>query len=78
VALFEKSRFVLGVTLETLKPDIADMVSSFKTHADLLSKLLEAENFASIQGIKDEQIETLSTFNVPSQTRKHVITVTCH
>jgi hypothetical protein len=60
VALFEESHFVLGVALETLKPTIADIVSSFKTHMDVLSGLLETESFASIQEIKDEQVEALS------------------
>ncbi len=60
LTLFEQSRFILRVALDTLKPAIAEIVSSFNTHADLLSKLLETESFASIQEIKDEQVETLS------------------
>ncbi|GAB1313470.1 hypothetical protein MFIFM68171_03680 [Madurella fahalii] len=59
VVLFEGSHFALAVALDILKPEVADIVSSFKADADLLSKLLEAESFASIQEIKDEQIETL-------------------
>ncbi|KAM7183484.1 hypothetical protein V8F20_012603 [Naviculisporaceae sp. PSN 640] len=59
VVLFEKAQFALHVALDALKPTIAEIVSSFKTHADLLSKLLEAESFASIQEIKDEQVEAL-------------------
>lgn len=52
VTLFERSRFVLGVALEFLKPEIAGIVSAFKTHADLLSTLLEAEIFAATQETK--------------------------
>jgi len=60
VALFQRSGFVLHVALEALKPAIAEIVTSFNTHADILSKLLESESFASIQEIKDEQVEALS------------------
>jgi hypothetical protein len=66
--LFKESHFVLHVALDILKPSVVDIVSSFNTHADILSKLLEAENFASIQKIKDEQVETLSMLNVPCVT----------
>ncbi|KAK0736323.1 hypothetical protein B0T21DRAFT_451111 [Apiosordaria backusii] len=59
VLLFQRSGFILQVALDTLKPAVAEIVSSFNTHADLLSKLLETESFASIQEIKDEQVETL-------------------
>ena len=59
VALFEKRKFALGVALEMLRPQVADIISSFKTHAALLSSLLETESFASIQEIKDEQVDTL-------------------
>ncbi|KAK3905582.1 hypothetical protein C8A05DRAFT_41489 [Staphylotrichum tortipilum] len=59
MALFEDSKYVLRVALELFKPKIADIVSSFKSHVDALSRLLETENFASIQEIKDEQVETL-------------------
>lgn len=65
IVLFQESHFVLHVALDILKPAVADIVSSFNTHADTLSKLLEAENFASIQEIKDEQVETLSMLHVP-------------
>lgn len=60
VALFDKSKFALGVALEWLKPQLADIISSFKTHVELLSSLLETESFASIQEIKDEQVDALS------------------
>ncbi len=60
MSLFEGSKYVLRVAMEMFKPKIADIVSSFKSHADNLSRLLETENFASIQEIKDEQVETLS------------------
>jgi hypothetical protein len=62
VALFEESRFVLTVALDLLKPSIADTVSSFKTHADQLSRLLEAETFAAVQELKDGQVEALSEY----------------
>jgi len=60
VILFEKSKFVLRVALEAFKPAISEAVSSFKAHTDLLSELLRGEVFASVQEIKDEQVETLS------------------
>lgn len=60
MALFEESHFVLGVALDILKPRIADIVSSFRTHVDVLSSLLEAETFAAVQELKDGQVEALS------------------
>jgi hypothetical protein len=60
VVLFEESRFFLDTALEVLRPAVADITSSFNTHMALLSKLVEAENFASIQEIKDELVDTLS------------------
>jgi len=66
MALFEDSKYVLRVAMELFKPKIADIVSSFKTHVDALSRLLETENFASIQEIKDGQVETLSKSTVHS------------
>ena len=60
ITLFERSRFILRVALDALKPAIGEIVSSFNKHADILSGLLETESFASIQEIKDEQVETLS------------------
>ena len=65
--LFEASHFVLRVALDILKPEIAGLVSSFTDHAKRLSDLLEKENFASIQEIKDEQIEELSMSSAPSK-----------
>ena len=60
MTLFKESRFLLHVALDMLKPAIGEIVSSFNNHADILSGLLETESFASIQEIKDEQVETLS------------------
>ncbi|KAK4242021.1 hypothetical protein C8A03DRAFT_40590 [Achaetomium macrosporum] len=57
MTLFEESRFVLRAALDILKSEVAGIVLSFKEHAELLSKLLEAEVFASTQEIKDEQLE---------------------
>ncbi|KAL2195638.1 hypothetical protein P885DRAFT_70258 [Corynascus similis CBS 632.67] len=57
IALFESSHFAVGVALEILKPQVADIVSSFKSHVAVLSEFLEKENFASIQEIKDEQVD---------------------
>ncbi|KAH7175935.1 hypothetical protein EDB81DRAFT_632846 [Dactylonectria macrodidyma] len=59
VALFAKSQFVLHAALSLLKPELPEVISSFNAHADLLSKLLESETFASVQEIKDEQVNTL-------------------
>ena len=60
VKLFEESHFVLFAALEVLKPTISGIVESFNEHTDLLSELLEAESFASIQEVKDAQIDGLS------------------
>ncbi|KAK4119528.1 hypothetical protein N657DRAFT_637190 [Parathielavia appendiculata] len=54
------SRFVLTVALDTLKPTVANISSSFKTHMDVLPGLLQAQSFASIQENKDGQVETLN------------------
>ncbi|KAJ4300371.1 hypothetical protein N0V88_003045 [Collariella sp. IMI 366227] len=59
LVLFEESRFVLGVALEILKPKIVDIVSSFKSHMDILSPLLETETFAAVQELKDGQLDAL-------------------
>ncbi|KAL7813519.1 hypothetical protein V8C44DRAFT_47744 [Trichoderma aethiopicum] len=59
VIMFKKSGFVIRLALDWLRSDLAGIISSFTTHADLLSKLLESETFASVQEIKDEQVETL-------------------
>ncbi|AEO65516.1 uncharacterized protein THITE_2149928 [Thermothielavioides terrestris NRRL 8126] len=64
VVLFEESRFFLDTALEVLRPAVADITSSFNTHMALLSKLVEAENFASIQEIKDELVDTLIRDNL--------------
>jgi hypothetical protein len=60
VALFEESHFVLRAAFEILKPTITNIVSSFQAHMEVLSCRLEAESFATIQEIKDEQVEALS------------------
>lgn len=60
INMFKKSGFVIRLALDWLRSDLAGIISSFTTHADLLSKLLESETFASVQEIKDEQVETLS------------------
>ncbi|PTB75150.1 hypothetical protein M440DRAFT_1358033 [Trichoderma longibrachiatum ATCC 18648] len=59
INMFKKSGFVIRLALDWLRSDLAGIISSFTTHADLLSKLLESETFASVQEIKDEQVETL-------------------
>ncbi|KAL6855649.1 hypothetical protein J3F83DRAFT_753812 [Trichoderma novae-zelandiae] len=59
IILFKKSAFVIRLALDWLKSDLSGIISSFTTHADLLSKLLESETFASVQEIKDEQVEAL-------------------
>ncbi|PTB63085.1 hypothetical protein BBK36DRAFT_146201 [Trichoderma citrinoviride] len=59
IIMFKKSAFVIRLALDWLKSDLSGIISSFTTHADLLSKLLEAETFASVQEIKDEQVEAL-------------------
>jgi hypothetical protein len=66
VILFEERRFVLRSASQLLNNEVKDIASSFKDHTDLLSKLLEAEGFASTQEIKDELLETKSTFPVVS------------
>ncbi|KAH0489939.1 hypothetical protein TgHK011_001428 [Trichoderma gracile] len=59
IIMFKKSGFVIRLALDWLKSDLSEIISSFTTHADLLSKLLESETFASVQEIKDEQVEAL-------------------
>ena len=66
VPLFEKRKFALGVALEMLRPQVADIISSFKAHAELLSSLLEFENFASIQEIKDDRVDALGELCLPA------------
>jgi hypothetical protein len=60
LALFANNHFVLHVALSKFKPELPGIISSFNAHADALSKLLESETFASVQEIKDEQVDTLS------------------
>lgn len=60
VALFAEQKFILRVGLSILRQDLPEIISSFHAHTDLLSTLLESENFASIQDIKNEQVDTLS------------------
>ncbi|TFB01752.1 hypothetical protein CCMA1212_006451 [Trichoderma ghanense] len=59
IIMFKKSGFVIRLALDWLNSDLSGIISSFTSHADLLSKLLESETFASVQEIKDEQVETL-------------------
>lgn len=60
VVMFKKSGFVIHVAMDRLKPELSGIISSFNAHADVLSKLLESETFATVQEIKDEQVDTLS------------------
>ncbi|KAK4060254.1 uncharacterized protein Triagg1_10804 [Trichoderma aggressivum f. europaeum] len=60
VVMFKKSGFIIHVAMDWLKPELSGIISSFNAHADVLSKLLESESFATVQEIKDEQVDTLS------------------
>lgn len=62
VTLFRASAFVLRIAVEMLKPEMPEIISSFKEHADVLSKLLESETFATVQEIKDELVDALSKY----------------
>ncbi|KAL7953002.1 hypothetical protein V8C34DRAFT_321780 [Trichoderma compactum] len=59
VIMFKKSGFIIHVAMDWLKPELPGIISSFNAHADVLSKLLESETFATVQEIKDEQVDTL-------------------
>ncbi|KAK1254756.1 hypothetical protein MKX08_008751 [Trichoderma sp. CBMAI-0020] len=59
ITIFKKSEFAINVAMKLLKPEIPEIISSFNAHADVLSKLLDSETFASVQEIKNEQVETL-------------------
>ena len=60
VVLFKESKFVLHMAMSLLKPELPKIIDSFNDHSKVLSRLLEAETFASVQEVKNEQADTLS------------------
>ncbi|KAB5571775.1 hypothetical protein GE09DRAFT_992212 [Coniochaeta sp. 2T2.1] len=57
--LLKKSNFILRMAMNMLKPELPDILSSFNKHAMVLSRLVEVETFATVQDIRNEQVETL-------------------
>ncbi|KAJ2969746.1 hypothetical protein NQ176_g8510 [Zarea fungicola] len=53
-AIFKRKRFAMTMAINALRPELPGFVSSFNKDADVLSKLLDAEVFATILQIKEE------------------------
>lgn len=47
---------------DSLKSDVPDIVSSFHSTAAKLSKLVDAETFAIVVKIRDQQMDNFSTY----------------
>lgn len=47
---------------ESLKSDVPDIVSSFHSTAERLSKFVETETFAIVTDIREQQIDNFGTY----------------
>lgn len=65
---FKRKSFLLTMAITALRPELPGILSSFNKHADALSKLLDAEVFATILQIKDEITNASGNFTIYNDT----------